>query len=90
MTYAGRVYDGPLEGEHLAHDRPYFEFNLMPAAWLHPVWSSGEMVPPDARFYRCLYRWSNPLRAWVFDWSTAPQPKPEPAKKPRKRALTAC
>lgn len=75
MTYAGRVYDGPWEGRQLDHDRPWYEFNHMPDAWLHPIWIIDDIVPQSATFYRCLYRWSNPLRAWVFDWRTAQPPK---------------
>lgn len=82
MTYgrwAGRVYDGPLEGEHRSEVRPFFEFNWSPAVPLG-VHGSGE-TSEWVNCYRFAYRWSNPLRAWVFDWRTAPQPKAKPTKR---------
>jgi len=77
--WAGRVYDGPLEGDSVVKEQPYFEFQWTPRTSLG-VYGPGE-IPEMAYLYRMVYRWSNPLRAWVFDWRTAPQPqKPRPSK----------
>lgn len=72
-TWAGRVYDGPLEGEHRDEERPYFEFWWSPPS--NFVICGPNEIPPMGYAYRVAYRWSDPLRAWVFDWRTAPQPR---------------
>lgn len=76
--WAGRVYDGPLEGEHRVEERPFFEIQWTPDCLTAPF---AAHVPAMAYLYRFAYRWSNPLRAWVFDWRTAPQPKAKPTKR---------
>lgn len=60
--FAGRVIDGPLEGEFIECDDPYF---------------IGSFVRPPVAFYtglharaefdnRILYRWLSSYRAWVW------------------------
>jgi hypothetical protein len=74
--WAGRVYDGPLEGEQRIEERPFFEFSFSPDSYLAPIgieMMCGSTISPIC--YRMAYVWSAPLRAWVFDWRTAPQPR---------------
>lgn len=61
--YAGRVYDGPLEGQYRIENRPRFSVMrafpdlvvcLRPGAIVHLKTTAIE------------YRWSAPLRAWVW------------------------
>lgn len=64
--WAGRVYDGPLEGEHRTEERPYF--------YCAPYMPLRAFCPDAQSMIDTLqYRWSNPLRCWVFVWSSAPQ-----------------
>lgn len=68
MTFAGRVYDGPLEGEQRVSETPWFYCMAQRSPSVSYA-SYGPTVPPacfemDKRFYR----WSHPLRAWVFCW----------------------
>jgi hypothetical protein len=78
--WAGRVYDGPLEGEHHVKESPYFDFQWSPDVM--PMTYLSNEIPAMAYCYRLTYRWSNPLRCWVFDWRSAPQPKAPARKKP--------
>lgn len=75
MKYAGRVYDGPWEGRNLENDSPWYEINWMPQmalpSWRDHAWD--DPIPMTAVYYRMAYRWSRPLRAWVFDWNSAPR-----------------
>lgn len=79
MRYAGRVYDGPLEGERIESEYPWHPFNHcdpLSIADLRPTLAIPEMV----EFQRFEYRWSAPLRAWVFVWPCAPTlPRKRPA-----------
>lgn len=61
MSYAGICYDGPCEGEHRVSELPRFyialfngrlEYYGVTRAWTH----------------KHTYRWSFPLRKWVFEW----------------------
>jgi hypothetical protein len=57
MTFAGVCYDGPLEGEHWI--KPDSSFTI-------GVWEGKYSKQFTVR--RGLYRWSHPLRKWVFQW----------------------
>ena len=65
MPYAGRVYDGPWKGRSHTSERPWFEIPMRSA--LNPGMFSyrGEYASPVA-IKTGFYRWSRPLRAWVF------------------------
>lgn len=67
MRYSGQIYDGPLEGEFTERDVPEFLCDI------------GEAFSA----WRCRYIWSRHIRAWVFDWTTAPQAKIEEPKRKR-------
>lgn len=70
MKYAGRVYDGPWEGRQLANDRPWCEFNWSDYGSVSDFrpWLPMESIPMTVTYQRFEYRWSAPLRAWVFVW----------------------
>ena len=71
MNFAGRVYDGPWEGRSYESERPYFEINMVGDL---PVghFSRGFAPPVSVEVKRGFYRWSQPLRAWVFCWDNMP------------------
>ncbi len=63
MKYAGRVYDGPWEGRQLANDNPWYFFHLVdPESIVYA--RPGGIIPTVSTGFG--YRWSHPLRAWVF------------------------
>ena len=71
VKFSGRVYDGPLEGEVRESDRPWFE---VPLPIPNPVFSYGldNLIPASIRIEMGFYRWSHPIRAWVFLWDNKP------------------
>lgn len=68
MRFEGRVYDGPWEGKHRSEEVPYFHVLLAISYGRIPKW--GSFDPTAAVAVRNgYYRWSYPLRAWVFVWN---------------------
>lgn len=71
MRFEGRVYDGPWEGRQYAIDRLYFEISIAPPfSWRAPFPPID--MPALVEIRRGYYRWSSPLRAWVFCWDGNP------------------
>lgn len=66
--YAGRVYDGPSEGEYRTAGRPFIEFAHVGPGPEPFQWGArpGAIVNVTVTTY--AYRWSHALRAWVFIW----------------------
>lgn len=62
--YSGVCYDGPLEGERHTVQRGYF---LVPVC----LESVFDPPPPDSQVMSEIkydsYRWSRPLRKWVYE-----------------------
>lgn len=64
--WSGVCYDGPREGEHFTQDRPFFEFHTpFPPLELQAPWANNPTLGFEVSRY--FYRWSRPLRKWVFD-----------------------
>lgn len=62
--FEGECYDGPWAGRHVKRDSPYFAVAFSPPlAWAQP-W---EEIAVDAVVHQGFYRWSHPLKKWVFD-----------------------
>lgn len=63
--YAGRVLDGPHEGDWIEEDEPFFE-----AYWqrqLRPVPISSIDIPSAVvEVDRAYYRWLHGYRAWAW------------------------
>lgn len=63
--YGGRVYDGPWEGRSVTQREPWFYVSVVstpPVLDFHPE----ALVEISVDYHRGEYRWSHPLRAWVF------------------------
>ena len=71
MRYEGRVYDGPWEGRNYASERPRFDVPMMPRSLDCRFTPASELVAPTTYEVKS-YRWSAPLRAWVFCWDGYP------------------
>ncbi len=70
MTFSGRVYDGPWEGKNYECERPYF---VVPLTKLASALSWREFVPTEEiTIQHGYYRWSQPIRAWVYCWDGNP------------------
>lgn len=68
--YAGRVIDGPLEGELREEEYPEFRIAIAP-----PLLVFGFRIqdPPEiVNTYEGLYIWSQSLRGWCFTWGVHP------------------
>lgn len=62
--YAGRVYDGPFEGDHIEGDEPYYVGMFTRAIIPTPI---GDPMPHSTVYAdRVFYRWSRDIRAWVW------------------------
>ncbi len=66
MNFSGRVYDGPWEGRNYESERSWFIIPIRePISCLE---FRPEQTPILVNIKRGQYRWSQPLRAWVFNW----------------------
>ena len=61
--YAGRVYDGPCEGDYIEEHSPHYL-----AVFTLPISASIQHLTGDSGVVadRALYRWSRDIRAWVW------------------------
>lgn len=65
-AYAGRVLDGPFEGDWIEGDEPYFQGTF--TRRLRPVTTYGgeQLASAEACLDQCYYRWLDGYRAWAW------------------------
>jgi hypothetical protein len=64
MTYAGVCYDGPREGKSVEMKYSRFPIAILQGSVMQ-FDPSKESFPPYCE--QKFYRWSHPLRKWVFE-----------------------
>lgn len=63
--YAGRVLDGPFEGDWIEEDEPYFQGTF--TRRIGPVMAySAELASAGMCVDRCCYLWLHGYRAWAW------------------------
>jgi hypothetical protein len=71
MKFSGQCYDGPMEGQTRGSELPWFEFPFTEP--LKVSYLNKDFIPPASIELKSgFYRWSYPLRQWVFVWDNKP------------------